>query len=355
MKIGVCRLIGVWKVLIIKIIKRGGVKLRDKFGIPPFSIFDTRGGEWQERKRAWKSYIGARGESREGTLSQSMMMKYPQLYKKLTEGAKKEGITQQEYYERYIPDEEKRKIEEGIFSKGVSMFDPVVSEVCCTWFTPYKQSLIFDCFAGDCYKGLVFNYLGHHFTGIELRPEQVEENEKIVASKGLSAKYICDDGRNVLKHIGEKSQDLLFSCPPYFDLEVYSDREDDASNQRDYSAFIDILDKAYTDAVECLKDNRFAVIVVGDVRAKKGGYYYDFIGDIKRIFKSAGCYLWNEIILVEVTGTAALRANAPMRTRKVIKTHQNILVFYKGDTGRIKEHFAEIDFKDIMSGYEDKQ
>jgi hypothetical protein len=28
----------------------------------------------------------------------------------------------------------------------------------------------------------------------------------------------------------------------------------------------------------------------------------------------------------------------------VVKCHQNVLVFYKGDTGKIKDHFPELDF-----------
>jgi hypothetical protein len=46
---------------------------------------------------------------------------------------------------------------------------------------------------------------------------------------------------------------------------------------------------------------------------------------------------------VENIGAAAIRANNPMKTRKVVKTHQNILVFYKGDKKQIKNIFKEID------------
>ena len=39
----------------------GGGKLSDKFIIPPFSVFDTRQGYWQDRKRAWLS-LGIQSE-----------------------------------------------------------------------------------------------------------------------------------------------------------------------------------------------------------------------------------------------------------------------------------------------------
>ncbi len=97
----------------------------------------------------------------------------------------------------------------------------------------------------------------------------------------MNARYICDDGQNVAQHFEPESQDLLFSCPPYFDLEKYSDLPNDASNQGSYEDFIKILENAFTGAVSCLKENRFAAICVGDVRDKNTGFYYDFCGDIK--------------------------------------------------------------------------
>lgn len=79
-----------------------------------------------------------------------------------------------------------------------------------------------------------------------------------------------------------------------------------------------------------LKNNRFAVIVVGDVRDKEGNYR-DFIGLTKEAYKEAGLKLYNEIILLNVVGTAAIRANNAMKNRKMVKIHQNILVFIKGN------------------------
>jgi DNA modification methylase len=182
--------------------------------------------------------------------------------------------------------------------------------------------------------------LGHNFTGIELREEQAKLNNDRV--KSMTAKYICDDGQNVDKHIEENSQDLLFSCPPYFDLEVYSDLPNDASNQSDYQDFIKILDNAFSKSIKCLKDNRFAVVVVGDVRDKKG-FYYGFNDDVKQIFKRNGMSLYNEMVLVESIGTLPQRVGMYMKNRKIGKCHQNIFVFYKGDTSKIAEIYPKLD------------
>ena len=276
--------------------------LTETFAVPPFTILDTRQGYWKERKESWKEIINDNGESREKVLSKS------------------------------------DNIMSGINS-GTSILDPVLAEIANLWFG-LEKSKTFDCFAGDSVFGVVSDALGHSFTGIELREEQVDLNNARLQNK--RSKYICDDGQNVLKHIKENSQDLLFSCPPYFDLEVYSKLENDASNQGSYKEFLQILDNAFTSAIKCLKNNRFAFIVVGDVRDKKGGYY-GFPDDIKQIFKSSGMVLYNEMVLVEPLGTLPQRVRRWMHNRKIGKCHQNVLVFYKGDTKEIKNIYQKLE------------
>ena len=282
--------------------------LAEKFIAPPFLVFDTKQGYWQDRKRQWKARINDNAEARaDATVNENNM--------------------------------------DSSFN-SVSILDPVLSEIVVKNFMPKEENgtNCFDVFAGDTVFGYVSAYLGKKFTGIELRQEQADFNNDRVQEDGLPAYYHCDDGRNVKKHIKEQSQDLLFSCPPYFDLEVYSDDPNDASNQETFDEFYAILDEAFTNAIDCLKDNRFAVIVVGDVRNKKNGAYYDFIGRVKDTFMRNGMHLYNEAILLDAIGTAPIRANNQMKSRKLVKVHQNILVFYKGDTSKINSIYGDIEF-----------
>lgn len=293
--------------------------LQENFLIPPLSIFDTRKGYWQDRKRLWNSLIGDDGETRQGTLGFSSL---------ITKMYGKTGI------------------------KNVSVLDATLAEIINRWFLPTddQQHNTCDPFAGDTVFGFVSSYLGNNFTGVELRQEQADINNKRVA--GMTAKYICDDGQNIAQHLQEKSQDLLFSCPPYFNLEKYSDLPNDASNQ-DYNGFINILNNAFTGAIKCLKDNRFAVIVMSDVR-DKNGFYLPICDDICRIFANNGMKLYNELILINVAGTAQIRAAKAMVNRKVTRTHQEVLVFYKGDVSKIKNEFGKIEVGDIEDASEDE-
>lgn len=289
-------------------------KLQEKFIIPPLSVFDTRQGYWQDRKRLWNNLINDQGESRKGTLGFSSL---------ITKMYGKTGI------------------------KNVSILDAALAEIINAWFLPTDQKCkTCDPFAGDTVFGFVSAYLGNDFTGIELRQEQAEINNKRV--DGMTAKYICDDGQNIAQHLDPESQDLVFSCPPYFDLEKYSDLPNDASNQKDYQSFLDILDNAFTGAIKCLKNNRFAVVVMSDVRDKKG-FYLPICDDITHIFAKNGMQLYNEIILVNVAGTAQIRAAQAMKNRKIVRTHQEVLVFYKGDVSKIKDEFKQVEVAKIES------
>ena len=281
--------------------KEEHAKLTDTFIVPPFSILDTKQGYWKERKSIWHNLINDRGESREKTLSSSELM--------------------------------------SDINNGVSLLDPVLAEIANRWFA-LEECNTFDCFAGDSVFGYVSDSLGNNFTGIELRKEQADLNNKRLANS--KSKYICDDGQNVLKHIKEDSQDFLFSCPPYYDLEVYSDMENDASNQDSYEDFLNIIRNAFTDSIKCLKNNRFAFIVVGDIRNKKGAYI-NFPNDIKQIFFDNDMVLYNEMILAESLGTLPQRVGRYMNNRTIGKCHQNVLVFYKGDTKEIKNVFNKIE------------
>ena len=77
-----------------------------------------------------------------------------------------------------------------------------------------------------------------------------------------------------------------------------------------------------------LKPNSFACIIVGEMRDKNGNYR-GFVPATIKAFKLAGMNYYNEAIYLESMGTAAIRAGGNMKSKKLVKTHQNILVFKK--------------------------
>lgn len=289
--------------------------LAARFGVPPFSILNARDGWWQKRKRGWLSL---------GIISEKGREDVPP-----TSG--RAGFNFNSAQDTKINHD------------GGSVFCPVLCELAYTWFSP-KNGVVLDPFAGGSVRGIIASQLGRKYVGVELRPEQVEANReqaKEICSDNLPV-WHCDDSRNIPEVCADVEADFLFSCPPYADLEVYSDDPKDISglSYEDFKpAYLDIITKACAK----LKEDRFACFVVGDVRDKNGNYY-NFVGDTVESFKAAGLHYYNEAILATPIGTLPIRAGRQFdRTRKLGKGHQNVLVFVKGNGKKAAQNLEKID------------
>jgi 16S rRNA G966 N2-methylase RsmD len=214
--------------------------------------------------------------------------------------------------------------------QSTSIFDPALTELMYHWFCPDGGS-IFDPFAGGSVRGVVAHYLGYKYSGIELRPEQVESNREqalnILPINNQPQWYIGDSDK-LLNDAWADKFDFIFSCPPYADLEVYSDLPDDLSNM-DYKDFLIKYQSIISKSLRLLKDNCYACFVVSEIRDKHG-FYYDFVGDTKRAFINNNAKLYNDCILLNVVGTASMRASKIFEAgKKLTKIHQNVLIFKK--------------------------
>ena len=244
-------------------------------------------------------------------------------------------------------DEASRKIL-AASSSGTSIFDPVLCELAYRWFSP-PGGIVLDPFAGGSVRGIVAAKLGREYIGVDLRPEQVAANK-------LQADAICGNGVAPAWHVGDSAEviptldvaaDFVFSCPPYGDLEVYSDLEADLSTM-DHMAFIDAYRGIIAAAVGKLKPDRFACFVVGDFRDGKG-IYRNFVSDTIDAFLRADAKLYNECILVTAVGSLPIRVTKQFTaTRKLGRTHQNVLVFVKGDPRKATEACGTVDVTEVL-------
>jgi DNA modification methylase len=290
-------------------------KLNDYFVCPPFSVLNTTLGYWMERRAYWQQIIQDKGESREGALSEATLMKD--------------------------------------INSGVSILDAVLAECLARWFT-LPNSNILDPFAGDTVFGFVSGYLGHNFTGIELRQEQASLNQERTDRAGLNCNYICDTSENMDAHVSDETMDFIFSCPPYADLEVYSDDPRDLSNMS-HEDFFKLYSGILGNTFKKLKNNRFAAIVTSEVRGKDGAFI-NLVPRTIEAMQAAGFKYYNEMILLNQVGTNAQRVGRYMNSgRKVGRIHQNILVFYKGDTAEIKNVFPDLIGEDCETIHDEGQ
>jgi DNA modification methylase len=241
---------------------------------------------------------------------------------------------------------------------GTSIFDPVLCELAYRWFCP-PGGRVLDPFAGGSVRGIVAGYLGLCYRGIELRPEQVEANREqadlILPAQGTDAgwaRWEQGDSAAILAQQPDDLADLVFSCPPYFDLERYGDDPEDLSNAGSYDEFITAYREIIRLSVQALAPDRFACFVVGDIRVPKG-IYRGFVPDTIGAFEDAGASFYNEAILVTSIGSLAVRAARVFSSRKLAKAHQNVLVFVKGDPAKAVEACGPVEVPDLAEMFGD--
>lgn len=151
--------------------------------------------------------------------------------------------------------------------------------------------------------------------------------------------------KDVLEGEVVEEYDEVFTCPPYGDLEVYSEDPNDLSfiASQDRSRFLTEYREIIRRATARLKQDRFAVIVVGDYRDSRG-FYSNFVSETIAAFEAAGLSYYNEAILVTTAGSLPIRMGRQFAAgRKLGKMHQNVLVFVKGDPKKATEACGEVE------------
>lgn len=313
-------------------------KMSEKFLIPPFSVFSARDGWWRERKNYWLDF-GIKSEVGRGdNLAFSSSSQTVEVYDAKKKYENKVGKT--------VAWSEFLKENPQVNSlSGTSIFDPVLCEIAYRWFSP-ENGVILDPFAGGSVRGIVATVLNRQYVGCDLRQEQVSSNHEQWLNLNQKTKFkpvwICGDSKHINEHAKDIEADFIFTCPPYADLEVYSDNPNDLSTMK-YTDFIKVYREIISKSLSLLKNNRFACVVVGEVRDKQGNYY-NFVSDTIKAFIDSGANYYNEAILVTTAGSLPMRAGKPFKaSRKLGKTHQNVLIFVKGDAKLATKACGDID------------
>ena len=289
------------------------ISLQEEYVVVPFSVLNAEAQYWKERKAKWMRFIHS-GDGRDEGLC----------YGGLTELTKKTG-----------------KFTEKTSMNGTSIFDPVLCEAMIQWFSNRGDKII-DPFAGGSVRGLVSSFLDRDYYGCDLSEKQIKanrENYDELADRGCltvygeklhAPKWYCGDSAHIDDIIKEDGFDMLLTCPPYGDLEVYSDDPNDISNMP-YDEFLKMLNVILCKGFDKLKPNSFAVVVIGDIRDKHG-YYRNLTSDTIEIALNHGLKLYNNIILRTTAPSQALIAGSILKkTRKIAKVHQDVLCFKKID------------------------
>lgn len=279
------------------------------------------------------------------TLFKSLSGRVPDYYsqKNKIEAQLGRKLSAKEFEEKYLV---MPKNKSSVTNTGTSTFDPALCELLYLWFSKEGDAVI-DPFAGGSVRGIVACELNRDYVGVDIRQEQVDANianAEEVCQDGQPA-WVCGDSMYI-NDLAPGEYDFLLTCPPYGDLEVYSDEPGDISNMnpQDFDkTYFEIIQKS----VSMVKEDRFLAIVVGNYRDKQG-FMRDLCGLTIRAMESAGARYYNEIIYLQTYGSTPIRAGGMFKkSRKVGKVHQNVLIFCKGNPAKAAERLGDVQIPDM--------
>jgi hypothetical protein len=261
--------------------------------ITPFSVLDTRLKDWKARKEWWITN-----------------------YKIQSELGREQTISKTQFWE----------------TEGVSVFDPYLCELMYSWFST-EGNRVLDPFAGGSVRGIVAEEMGRKYDGIDISKSQIDAN-KLQSSK---PNWMVGDSDSVLDGLDNDYYDFVFTCPPYYDLEIYTDEFGDISNM-DVDGFDMKYESILRKSINKLKNNRFFVIVVSEVREPSitgkysTGKYRGLVRKTIDICEKYGMGFYNDLILYNSQHQASKVSKVYFdRNRKIASVHQNVLVFVKGN------------------------
>ena len=293
-------------------------KMWEDYGAPPFSVLNTIREEWQKRKHFWTDKVGI--ESTEGRDTRWYNATPANIYN--TRGS------------------------ENVAPQSISTFDPVLAELMVKWFSTPGDTIL-DPFAGGSVRGIIAGCLGRNYVGVDLSQKQINADELQVErlSSYINANskinYKIGDSVNIPDIVPGIKYHMLFTCPPYYNLEQYTFDPRDLSRMRTYQDFLYKYRTILNKSVSLLSRNSFIVIVVSDLRDVNSGEMYGLVPDTMQIFREMkDVHYYNEMVLYNNPGSLPIRAGKYFeQSRKIGRTHQNVLVFWKGELDQINKKF----------------
>lgn len=243
-------------------------------------------------------------------------------------------------------DIEKNKDEKKL--KHPAMFPSQLTSRLINIFTK-KNEIILDPFMGSGSTILSAYLTGRKGIGIELSKEYINLTKKRISEAQLSLiqkkhELITPEiyNKNIFeipKIISENSVDLVITSPPYWDIltekrtadgkviRKYGDSEEDLGNIHDYDMFLEKLKSAFLGVYKILKENKYLIIVVMDIRKKSK--FYPFHIDIIKKMEEIGFKLDDIIIWDRQKEYNNMRPLGYPFVFRINKVHEYILIFKK--------------------------
>ena len=209
-----------------------------------------------------------------------------------------------------------------------------------------ENDLILDPFSGRASRSQMCLMMKRRYIGYDIDPETIRMNEQLSEKNGFKKDnytFHCGDGTELKEYENDKDKfDMILTCPPYFDAEVYSGEEGDLSYMS-VNDFNDRIDNMFGHLYRLIKPSEYendledkeekapihlVAITLGSKRdGKKGIIDMDYI--FQTYARKHGFVLWDRLITVNRSALTAFTFRRNYKKSFLCKTHETTLFFAK--------------------------
>jgi len=215
----------------------------------------------------------------------------------------------------------------------LSEFNPTTTKNIISFWSQ-SGDLILDPFSGRT-RALVSHAMNRMYVGFEVSSDVVSYMDAkfcelgLKGDKNFNVDIVNDDCKHLSQYYGDVEFDMVFTCPPYWNLEKYESCNGQLSDITDYNVFLTELVSRLVEAFKRLKIGGYMCVVVGDFRRK--GEYITFHSDLLQSLKSFDCLKLHDVVTIQNIpfNTAAFYFGSRKKHKYTTKSHEYLLVWKK--------------------------
>jgi len=183
-----------------------------------------------------------------------------------------------------------------------------------------KAHSIFDPFAGFGQRHFYAKQFGKIYTGYDISQKNIEHAKKEYGVQNVLKDSLQDNPPEYF--------DGVYTCPPYWNLEVYEGGKDGGDKLKTWEAFCDWYEELWSFVYDFAPVGTRFCIQVGNWRKNKKFYDLEFL--TKKVFYSLGANLQDELVLSRKK-VSKIKVMAPQAKANgyTVKVHEYLLVFEK--------------------------
>jgi len=219
-------------------------------------------------------------------------------------------------------------------SGGLSTFPPGLARFIVDYYSEKGETILDPC-AGHNSRMQVTYEMGRNYIGYDVSKEFMKFNrevESIITGKSDQALMFTPKETITLREQtseklveNDSSIDMIYTSPPYWDIEYYGEEPEQLGFGRTYTEFMSGIQKILDECHRVLKPERYCIFNINDFR--KNGVYYPYHADIIDLMLTAKFKI-HDIVIVKWKSAigACLVGDSEILTIDGIKPIQDIRI-----------------------------